>query len=58
MIFENLINLNPIKEVYNLGQPIGSGTYAKVIKAVKKEDGKEYAIKIIDKSKMNVLKNL
>ena len=52
MIFENLINLSPIKEVYNLGQPIGSGQYAQVKKAVKIEDSKEFAIKIIDKSKM------
>jgi len=35
MIFENLINLNPIKDVYNLGQAIGSGQYAQVKKAVK-----------------------
>lgn len=52
MIFENLINLNPIKDVYNLGQAIGSGQYAQVKKAVKQDDNQEYAIKIIDKSKM------
>ena len=37
---------------------IGTGTYARVIMCIRNFDGKKFAVKIYDKSKIKSLKNI
>ncbi len=44
----------PIEEFFNFHEVIGKGGFSKVRKAVHKATGDEYAVKILDKSKIQV----
>jgi len=47
-----------IKKVYDIGDQLGSGNFAVVKKAKHKQTGKDYAIKIIDKAKVEDMNDI
>lgn len=44
---------NEIKKHYDIREKLGTGSFATVKRAIRKSDGKEFAIKIIKKDKLN-----
>jgi len=49
---EDIISFEPIRNKYNLGEEIGKGGFSVVYRAERKKGGEEFAVKKIDKKKV------
>jgi len=49
---EDIISVEPIRNKYNLGEEIGKGGFSVVYRAERKKGGEEFAVKKIDKKKV------
>jgi serine/threonine protein kinase len=49
----NVLHADEMHKHYEMKEVLGTGAFATVKRAVKKSDKSEYAIKIIDKAKLN-----
>lgn len=52
MQFANLINEGQVKEFYKFEKTLGKGQFGEVRKVIQIVSGEEFAIKILDKSKL------
>lgn len=52
MKFNNLINEGAVKDFYKFETTLGKGQFGTVRKAIKKENGEEFAIKVLDKTSL------
>jgi serine/threonine protein kinase len=51
-LFESLVQPDSFRKQYDIDKALGEGKFAKVYKARRKCDGKDYAVKVIAKKKL------